>query len=74
MDEESLIEVIRRWQHHEDETGWLENLYLHHHLPGEYEEEDGDGYYLGRDLQKWESYSRTASSPSLHKCLYEYNE
>lgn len=57
MDEESLIEIIHRWHHCQDEDGWLNNLYLH---------DDGEGgWYWGKDLKKWEEYSRTASSPSL---------
>ena len=57
LNEESLIEIIRRWQHKADEDGWVENLYLH--------EDKYGGYYLGKDLKKWEEWKRTASSPSL---------
>lgn len=64
IDEESFLEIVKRWQRVEDEVGWLESLYLKHGEEEDYP--DGDsGYYLGSDLRKWDSWPRTASSPSL---------
>lgn len=65
MDKESLMEIMHRWQHLEDEEGWRDILYLCHHEEGEYDPEDGDEYYWVKDLKIWDTYSRTASSPSL---------
>ena len=59
MDDESLMNMLHRWQHLKDEDGWRDVLYLH-------DKDDSEGgWYYGKDMIVWDKWKRTASSPGV---------